>query len=166
MYQIKFYLSDGRWLRTERFETLNCERARTVLSAQDSTGRLGWMEVEATNGVRSRLIYRYDFRPVSVQKVKRVEIGMVFTLTAEGKIIPEEIKWIDGRIFPIDYVICSGQMFKEFAGMTTRFIVQVNGKKRDVYFKRDVFPNGHQRLHWFVYVKDNPRPNPEFFEAG
>ena len=71
-----------------------------------------------------------------------------------GRLLPDEITWIDGTKFQVDRVLDIRQASAMRAGgQGDRYTIQVNGKQSFLFFERSTNLTGNVIGRWFVERK-------------
>lgn len=79
---------------------------------------------------------------------KKVYVGMILKINAEGKLKPLEIEWQDGRRYKIDRVLDERSAPPDNVGsyLTKKYKVLIGGQEKAIYEET-------QTNRWFVEVK-------------
>ena len=82
---------------------------------------------------------------------KKVYVDVFASFKADGKMVPEAIRWEDGSIFEIDRVLDVRQAAAMRAGgQGDRYTVMVRGKQSFLFFERSAAKTGQELGRWFV----------------
>ena len=77
-----------------------------------------------------------------------VEVAAVFT--AEGQVLPTQIRWENGTVFPVDRVTDIRRAAATKAGgYGLRYTVRIRGRQTYLFLDED---------RWFVEANDAPQP--------
>lgn len=77
-----------------------------------------------------------------------VEVAAVFT--PEGQVMPRQIRWEDGTLFPVDRVMDIRRAAATKAGgCGLRYTIRVRGKQTYLFLDED---------RWFVEANDRKKP--------
>lgn len=77
-----------------------------------------------------------------------VEVAAIFT--AEGQVLPTQIRWEDGTVFPIDRVTDIRRAAATKAGgYGLRYTIRIRGQQTFLFLDED---------RWFVEANDNRQP--------
>lgn len=81
----------------------------------------------------------------------KVYVPVLAAFDENGRIIPREIAWEDGRKFKIDKVTDIRQAAAAKAGgQGDRYSIRINGKESYLFFERSANVNGNCIGRWFV----------------
>ena len=82
---------------------------------------------------------------------ERVYVDVKAAFNASGRLMPLEIKWIDGQVFEIDKVTDVRQAAAMKAGgQGDRYEVWIRGKQSYLFFERSGALSGSNLGRWFV----------------
>lgn len=85
---------------------------------------------------------------------ERVYVDVKAAFNASGKLMPIEIKWIDGKVFEIDKVSDIRQAAAMKAGgQGDRYEVWIRGKQSYLFFERSGALSGNNLGRFFVESK-------------
>jgi hypothetical protein len=85
---------------------------------------------------------------------ERVYVDVKAAFNASGRLMPLEIKWIDGQVFEIDKVTDVRQAAAMKAGgQGDRYTIEVRGHKSYLFFERSSNLTGNNIGRWFVERK-------------
>lgn len=88
------------------------------------------------------------------QKNIKVYVAVIAAFDADGRIIPREITWEDGRKYEIDRVSDIRQAAAMKAGgQGDRYTVWINGQRSYLFFERNCSLTGNNIGRWFVERK-------------
>lgn len=77
---------------------------------------------------------------------RRVYVEVAAIFTPEGQVMPRQIRWEDGRLFPIDRVVDIRKAAATKAGgCGLRYTVHIRGKQTYLFLDED---------RWFVEAND------------
>lgn len=77
---------------------------------------------------------------------RRVYVEVAAIFTPEGQVMPRQIRWEDGRLFPIDRVVDIRKAAATKAGgCGLRYTVRIRGKQTYLFLDED---------RWFVEAND------------
>ncbi len=81
---------------------------------------------------------------------RRVYVEVAAVFTPEGQIVPRQIRWEDGTLFPIDRVTDIRKASATKAGgCGLRYTIRIQGKQTYLFLDED---------RWFVEGKDTKKP--------
>ncbi len=81
----------------------------------------------------------------------RVYVDVKAAFNAAGKLMPLEIRWIDGKVFEIDKVSDIRQAAAMKAGgQGDRYEIWIRGKQSYLFFERSGALSGNNLGRWFV----------------
>ncbi len=77
---------------------------------------------------------------------RRVYVEVTATFTPEGRVMPRQIRWEDGTLFPVDRVVDMRHAAATKAGgCGLRYTVRIRGQQTYLFLDED---------RWFVESKD------------
>ena len=86
-----------------------------------------------------------DTKPVKVYVAVRASFGQ------DGRLLPTELTWEDGRVFAIDRVTEVRQAAAQKAGgQGDRYTIWINGQQSYLFFERSAAVAGSNIGRWFV----------------
>ncbi len=81
----------------------------------------------------------------------RIYVSVDVNFDVYGQMIPQNIKWEDGSVFPIDKVTDIRQAHAAKAGGNgDRYTVMINGREKYLFFERSPVSTGNLVGSWFV----------------
>ncbi len=81
---------------------------------------------------------------------RRVYVEVAAVFTPEGQIMPRQIRWEDGTLFPVDRVVDIRQAAATKAGgCGLRYTVRIRGQQTYLFLDED---------RWFVEAKGKRQP--------
>lgn len=84
----------------------------------------------------------------------KVYVPVTALFDADGRIMPLELVWQDGRKYPIDRVIAITQAAAMKAGGSgDRYTIRINGQESYLFFERNASIKGNNIGRWFVERK-------------
>ena len=85
---------------------------------------------------------------------ERVYVDVKAAFNASGRLMPLEIKWIDGQVFEIDKVTEVRQAAaRKAGGQGDRYEIWIRGKQSYLFFERSGALSGSNLGRWFVIPK-------------
>ena len=85
---------------------------------------------------------------------ERVYVDVKAAFNAAGKLMPLEIKWVDGKVFEIDKVTDIRQAAaRKSGGQGDRYEVWIQGKQSYLFFERSGALSGNSLGRFFVERK-------------
>ncbi len=85
---------------------------------------------------------------------RRVYVPVRAVFDADGRMMPTEILWEDGRRFPIDRVLdVRPAAAMKAGGQGDRYTIRVNGRQSYLFFERSEKTTGDLLGRWFVERK-------------
>ena len=85
---------------------------------------------------------------------ERVYVDVKAAFNASGRLMPLEIKWIDGQVFEIDKVTEVRQAAaRKAGGQGDRYEIWIRGKQSYLFFERSGVLSGNNLGRWFVEAK-------------
>lgn len=84
----------------------------------------------------------------------KVYVGVIASFTSDGRLLPLQLTWEDGRKYTIDRVldICPAPALKA-GGQGDRYTVIVRGKESYLFFERNGSISGNNLGRWFLERK-------------
>lgn len=81
----------------------------------------------------------------------KVYVDVVASFASDGRLLPLQLTWEDGRKFIIDRVldICPAPALKA-GGQGDRYAIRVRGKDSYLFFERNGSSGGNNIGRWFV----------------
>jgi hypothetical protein len=81
----------------------------------------------------------------------KVYVPVVASFDADGKLLPMELIWEDGRRYHIDRILDIRQAAAAKAGgQGDRYTIRVNGQQSYLFFERSTNSSGNTIGRWFV----------------
>lgn len=88
----------------------------------------------------------------------KVYVEVVASFAADGRLIPLQITWEDGRKYLIDRVLDIRQAAAMKAGgQGDRYTIRINGQHSYLFFERSTRTGGNNIGRWFVERKRLPQ---------
>ena len=82
---------------------------------------------------------------------ERVYVDVKAAFNASGRLMPLEIKWIDGQVFEIDKVTeVRHAAARKAGGQGDRYEIWIRGKQSYLFFERSGALSGSNLGRWFV----------------
>jgi len=76
---------------------------------------------------------------IALKGYEKVYIEMNETVTAEGRVLPQRFKWIDGNnetAYDIDRILEVKQTYApHVGGLATRYLVRVSGREKYLWYE-------------------------------
>jgi len=84
----------------------------------------------------------------------KVYVQVTASFDADGRIIPRELIWEDGRRYAIDRVLdIRPAAAMKAGGSGDRYTIRVNGRQSYLFFERNASIKGNNIGRWFVERK-------------
>ena len=85
----------------------------------------------------------------------RVYIKVASVIDKMGFILPQEVIWADGRVFPIESVeACRPMVILDGRSYQDCYTVIIRGKKKQLFFERIDTQSAQRVGRWFVKIAE------------